>query len=190
MIVPLVLVILGSETDEEAFALSKAPDILDFVLGKNRGKRRWKLCYISADRDRETLERYCPGCYGEGTKVFIGVAGLSPALPGAIRSVLPKDATVIGVPLGSNAYEMDKGLLDLTNKPFGSGVVVVGAGKTGLGNAALEACRSVAQTKGRTSAGVRRRLLAWYEQLAVSKQPQIDVNVDEVLRKHRKEVKA
>jgi len=109
---PDVAVISGSKSDQE---------IVDRIL--------WRLeelgisCehrIFSAHRNPKELEEYIEK---SDARVFIGVAGLSAALPGFIASRTPRP--VIGVPVSSKLSGLDA-LLSIVQMPPGVPVACVG----------------------------------------------------------------
>jgi 5-(carboxyamino)imidazole ribonucleotide mutase len=122
---PDIAVISGSRSDQE---------VVDKILRtlEDRGAS-YEHKILSAHRNPKDLERYI---MESDAKVFIGVAGLSAALPGYIasRTALP----VIGVPVSAKLSGFDA-LLSIVQMPPGVPVACVGidAGE----NAALLALR-------------------------------------------------
>ncbi len=123
-----VLIILGSESDMEIAKKAKAA--LDELGIENDTK------VASAHRAPELLDRIIKE---SDAKVFIGIAGLSAALPGVIASKTKKP--VIGVPVNVKLDGLDA-LLSTMQIPPGVPVATVGIdnGK----NAALLAARILA----------------------------------------------
>ncbi|MCH7828576.1 AIR carboxylase family protein [Patescibacteria group bacterium] len=129
-----IIVILGSTSDEEAVRSSKMFEVLDEV-GVS-----WTAAAISAHRNPEELRDYC---LSSGGKVFIGVAGMSAALPGAIAAIV-KERPVIGVALASDVLDGMDALLSIVRMPPGVSVSCTGIGSAGLRNAAIQACQIIA----------------------------------------------
>ena len=123
-----VLIILGSESDMPI--AKKAQDALS-ELGISH-----ELKIASAHRQPDLLDKIIKG---SDAKIFIGVAGLSAALPGVIASKTKKP--VIGVPVNVALSGLDA-LLSIMQLPPGVPVATVGIdnGK----NAALLAARILA----------------------------------------------
>lgn len=123
-----VAVIVGSETDrplgEEA-----ASTLKDFGVAV-------ELRVISAHRNPEALEEYVKSSDAD---VFLAIAGLSAALPGAIASRTMKP--VIGVPRSVKLGGLDS-LLSIAQMP--SGVPVACVGIDNAKNAALLAVEILA----------------------------------------------
>lgn len=123
-----VLIVLGSESDMPV--AKKAADALK-ELGISH-----ELKIASAHRQPELLDKVIRE---SNAKVFIGIAGLSAALPGVIASKTKKP--VIGVPVNVKLDGLDA-LLSTMQLPPGVPVATVGIdnGK----NAALLAARILA----------------------------------------------
>jgi 5-(carboxyamino)imidazole ribonucleotide mutase len=122
---PDIAIISGSKSDQA---------IVDKILGRlkeNGASYEHKI--LSAHRNPKDLEKYIEK---SDAKVFIGVAGLSAALPGYIASRTRRP--VIGVPVSSKLGGLDA-LLSIAQMPPGVPVACVGidAGE----NAALLALR-------------------------------------------------
>lgn len=97
-----------------------------------------KITVASAHRTPERVKNIVKEYEKEGVKVFIGVAGLSAALPGVIASLTVKP--VIGVPTDAALNGLDA-LLSMSQMPTGIPVASVGinSGK----NAALLAAQII-----------------------------------------------
>lgn len=116
-----VSVIMGSASDEDL--AKKASQILDeFNVS-------YEVKVISAHRNPEQLREYVKQ---SSAKVFIAIAGLSAALPGAIAAQTIKP--VIGVPKEVKLGGLDS-LLSIVQMPTGVPVATVGI--DGAKNAAL-----------------------------------------------------
>lgn len=168
-----VVVYIGSESDAKALAEADIKGFFDQILGEGS----WQLNVMSAHRHREVLEGSCTGRYQEGTRVFIGIAGLFPALPGEIRSILPADVCVIGVPLSSSYLTAEDGLKGLAAHPEGTTIIPTCGDKLGLKHAAWIVCQIVAQTDGE----VRSRLLEYQAAFMEKKPPIEDANLGDLL---------
>jgi len=122
---PDVAVISGSKSDQA---------IVDKILSKlKENDASYEHKILSAHRNPKDLEQFIEG---SDAKVFIGVAGLSAALPGYIASRTRRP--VIGVPVSGKLGGLDA-LLSIVQMPPGVPVACVGidAGE----NAALLALR-------------------------------------------------
>jgi 5-(carboxyamino)imidazole ribonucleotide mutase len=120
-----IAVVSGSKSDQA---------IVDKILSKLEGSNvSFEHRILSAHRNPKELEQYIEGC---DALVFIGVAGLSAALPGYIASRTKRP--VIGVPVSGKLGGLDA-LLSIAQMPPGVPVACVGidAGE----NAALLALR-------------------------------------------------
>lgn len=120
-----VAIILGSDSDEPI--AKKAYKILE------KKEIDYTSEVISAHRNPEELKDYIENSSAE---VFIGIAGLSAALPGVIASHTEKP--VIGVPVNDKLEGIDS-LLSIVQMPKGVPVACVGIDKAD--NAALLAER-------------------------------------------------
>jgi 5-(carboxyamino)imidazole ribonucleotide mutase len=122
---PDIAIISGSKSDQA---------IVDKILGRlTENSASYEHKILSAHRNPKDLEQYIEK---SDAKVFIGVAGLSAALPGYIASRTRRP--VIGVPVSSKLGGLDA-LLSIAQMPPGVPVACVGidAGE----NAALLALR-------------------------------------------------
>ena len=138
-----VSVVLGSSSDsevgEKAVALLREFDVDNETV------------VYSAHRDPDGLKDYVDSC---DASVFIAVAGLSAALPGAIASHTVRP--VIGVPKDAKLGGLDS-LLSIAQMPPGVPVACVGVDNST--NAALLAIEVLALTDG----GLREKLLEYRE---------------------------
>ena len=107
-----VAIICGSASDS-AIA-DKAKKVLDDQ------KISWDYQVISAHRDPDKLDAYLKS---SKAKIFIGIAGLSAALPGVIAS--KTDKPVIGVPVSGVLNGLDA-MLSIAQMPKGVPVACVG----------------------------------------------------------------
>ncbi len=107
-----VAILAGSKSDQKTI-----DDVTSFL--KENGVN-FDVQVISAHRNRKKLEDYV---MNSGADVFIGIAGLSAALPGAIASMTTKP--VIGVPLNVQLGGLDS-LLSTVQMPPGVPVACVG----------------------------------------------------------------
>lgn len=111
---PEVAVISGSKSDHDQA-------IVDKVLRKLEEKgASYEHRVLSAHRDPEELARYVAET---DARVFIAIAGLSAALPGAIASRTARP--VIGVPVSAKLGGLDA-LLSIVQMPPGVPVACVG----------------------------------------------------------------
>jgi len=107
-----VAILAGSKSDQKTI-----DDVTSFL--KENGVN-FDAQVISAHRNRKKLEDYV---MNSDADVFIGIAGLSAALPGAIASLTTKP--VIGVPLNVQLGGLDS-LLSTVQMPPGVPVACVG----------------------------------------------------------------
>lgn len=107
-----VTIVLGSDSDEPI--AEKAINILE------KEDIDYDKKVISAHRNPEKLRKFVKN---NDSKVFIAIAGLSAALPGAIASYTNKP--VIGVPVNAKLGGMDS-LLSIAQMPKGVPVACVG----------------------------------------------------------------
>ncbi|MGA9097498.1 MAG: AIR carboxylase family protein [Methanotrichaceae archaeon] len=122
---PDIAVISGSKSDQE---------IVDKILRRLEEKgASYEHKILSAHRNPKELELYITEC---NARVFIGVAGLSAALPGYIASRTMRP--VIGVPVSAKLGGLDA-LLSIAQMP--PGVPVACMGIDSGENAALFALR-------------------------------------------------
>ena len=120
-----IAVISGSKSDQA---------IVDRILSRleERGAS-YEHRVLSAHRNPDELEEYISGT---DARVFIGIAGLSAALPGVIASKTMRP--VIGVPVSAKLGGLDA-LLSIVQMPPGVPVACVGIDN--CENAALLAIR-------------------------------------------------
>jgi 5-(carboxyamino)imidazole ribonucleotide mutase len=116
IIVPEVLVVIGSESDKPIAEKAIA------TLGEYGVS--CDLTIASAHRTPEKLDVLIRG---SSAKVFIAIAGLSAALPGAIASKTKRP--VIGVPVNVKLDGLDA-LLSMMQMPSGVPVATVGIGNS------------------------------------------------------------
>lgn len=138
-----VSVVLGSDSDREVG--DKAVDILDDFGVEH------ELVVYSAHRDPDGLKGYVDS---SDASIFIAVAGLSAALPGAIASHTVRP--VIGVPKEAKLGGLDS-LLSIVQMPPGVPVACVGVDNAR--NAALLAIEVLALQDG----GLKKKLEEYRE---------------------------
>ena len=135
-----VLIIVGSETD---LPLAKKAE-----WALNEFKVANKIEVASAHRTPDKLDRLISS---SDAKVFIGIAGLSAALPGVIASKTKKP--VIGVPANVKMDGLDA-LLSMMQMP--SGVPVATVGIDNAKNAAHLAIRILALSDSKLAARLKK----------------------------------
>ncbi len=109
---PGIAIIVGSESD--MWVADQAVEVL------NGFNENYDLDIISAHRDPDRLNEYIQR---SNASIFIAIAGLSAALPGAIAS--RTDKPVIGVPVSTKLGGLDA-LLSIVQMPPGVPVACVG----------------------------------------------------------------
>ncbi len=134
-----VLILSGSESVMPI--VKKATDALD-ELGI-----KYKVLVASAHRQPDLLDKIIRE---SDAKVFIGIAGLSAALPGVIASKTKKP--VIGVPVNVALSGLDA-LLSIMQMPPGVPVATVGIGNGK--NAAILAARILALSDAKIAAKLK-----------------------------------
>lgn len=123
-----VSIIAGSKSDQPI--VDEASKVLD------KFKIEYEIKILSAHRNHAQLENYVKNSKAE---IFIGIAGLSAALPGFIASLT--DKPVIGVPVNVKLEGLDA-LLSMMQMP--SGVPVATVSIDGGKNAAILAMKILA----------------------------------------------
>ena len=140
--VPEVVIVIGSNSDRKSVDESGMLDVL------NQCAVDWQMSIISAHRHPDKLKEYCQEMVNNGVLVFIGVAGMSAALPGAIAAYTKGLCPVIGVALTEDKlFGGLDALLAMTRLPLGTAVATVGLDKTGLYNAAKLAVQIICLTE-------------------------------------------
>ena len=141
-----VCILLGSTSDLPI--ARKATDALDTCCVS------WALHVASAHRTPKHVEAVVAEAEAAGTKVFIAIAGLAAALPGAVAALTL--APVVGVPIhGKVPYDS---LLSIAQLPPGLPVATVGVDRGD--NAGLLA----AQIVGESDPAVKAAFLVFREQ--------------------------
>ncbi|MDY0386739.1 MAG: AIR carboxylase family protein [Methanolobus sp.] len=120
-----IAIIMGSESDRAV--ANRVTGVLDGT------EYSYDVQVISAHRNPDKLDEYVAQ---SDSKVYIGIAGLSAALPGVIASKTKKP--VIGVPVSSKMMGLDA-LLSTAQMP--PGVPVASVGVDNGANAAYLAIR-------------------------------------------------
>jgi phosphoribosylaminoimidazole carboxylase PurE protein len=161
-----VRIVLGSASDLEAVQASRIVE----TLAATGVASSVSVC--SAHRNIEELGRFVARSLDEGTRVFIGVAGLAAALPGALAGLTDMAVPVIGVPMDEH------GIDSCIHMPPGVPVLTAGVGKVGLKNAALAAAQILAVADASVAAKLRAHLAA------TAKAPQFDVSMEAAARRH------
>jgi len=108
----MISIIAGSKSDEKI--VKKASSVLD------ENNVKYSIDYCSFHREPENLKNIIKN---SDAKVFICIAGLSAALPGAVAAI--SDKPVIGVPVSAKLGGIDA-LLSIAQMPKGVPVACVG----------------------------------------------------------------
>lgn len=154
-----VAIVLGSRSDKEAVDSSGMLEIL------NQCGVSWEMSIISAHRNQDKLGEYCRATKNRGVKLFIGVAGMAAALPGAIAANIGHSLPVIGVPLPSSEFpDAIDALLAMVRMPGGCPVAVPGIGKSGLKNAAILAAQILSLDGDMAGSGIKKNLLRYLQE--------------------------
>lgn len=133
-----IIVILGSKSDRELVEQSGVLEIFRWA------EVTWEMSIVSAHRHPDQLLAYCRECVAKCAQVFIGVAGMAAALPGAISAAIEGRRPVLGVALASDVLGGLDALLSMVRMPRGVPVGACGIGTAGLLNAGMLACQIVA----------------------------------------------
>jgi 5-(carboxyamino)imidazole ribonucleotide mutase len=166
-----VQIVLGSKSDARVVHESGLTGVFDDV------GVTYEVSVYSAHRNAEELAQFAQD--RRNTLVFIGVAGMAAALPGALAGNTRMMSPIIAVPLD------DEGLDSCVSMPPGVPVLTVGRGgdapddrnrKRSLKNAAIAACQIV----GISNNIVHNRLQSYLE--SNNKEPQPDVNLEELVK--------
>ena len=152
-----VHIVLGSSSDLEAVKAAGMVETLAAVGATSA------VSVCSAHRNIDELAQFVSRAVAAGARVFIGVAGLAAALPGALAGLTNMAIPIIGVPMDEH------GIDSCVYMPPGVPVLTAGVGKVGLKNAALAAAQILAVG----DATVATKLRAHLERTA--KPPQFDI---------------
>lgn len=129
-----IQIIIGSQSDMKMVEESGMMDVL------NKVGLRYQVSVLSAHRHSLELTKFCREIIESGdVTVFIAVAGMSAALPGAIAGITESCTPVIGVALDCGFQGGLDALMAITRMPTGVPVLCTGIGKPGLKNAAIAA---------------------------------------------------
>lgn len=77
-----VTIIVGSDSDVLKVEESRMLEVLD------EAEVSWTLSVISTHRNPDELNTHCSKQWKQGSRIFVGVAGMAAALPGVITSFL------------------------------------------------------------------------------------------------------
>lgn len=153
-----VQVVMGSKSDVSLVEASGISDVFDEV-GVS-----YAASVCSAHRNLPELELFAQEACQSGTKVFIGIAGMAAALPGALAGCTGMVVPIIGVPLDEHGVD------SCIYMPPGVPVLTSGVGKPGLKNAAIAACQILA-----IDDEIRRSFGAYMAKH--TKRPEFDINL-------------
>ena len=153
MIQEKIAIILGGRDDEELVNNSGMLGILE------RLDVPYEYSIISSDQNPEVLLEYCVESWESGIRIFICIAGLVPALPGAVKGLLPL-STVISVPLTSKEYDARDIILASLSVPSKRPVIILGVNTSGLKKAAYCA----AEILGLTTEYLQKRVQKFLEE--------------------------
>jgi len=127
-----VQIVMGSKSDARIVMESGITDVFNAALVT------YEFGICSAHRNADQLAEFTGEICKSGAEVFIGVAGMAAALPGALAANTRMSKPIIAVPL--DQYGIDSCL----RMPPGVPVLTAGVGKPGLKNAAIAACQILA----------------------------------------------
>lgn len=131
MSIPVVGIVMGSESDYETLKL--AEDILiQFAIP-------YEISVTSAHRTPDVMYEYAKSAVNRGLKVIIAGAGGAAHLPGMVSAMTP--LPVLGVPIQSKALSGLDSLLSIVQMPGGVPTATFAIGNAGATNAALFAIR-------------------------------------------------
>jgi 5-(carboxyamino)imidazole ribonucleotide mutase len=134
MNIPLVGIVMGSESDYETLKL--AEDILiHFAIP-------YEISVTSAHRTPDVMYEYAKTAAKRGLKIIIAGAGGAAHLPGMVSAMTP--LPVLGVPIQSKALSGLDSLLSIVQMPAGVPTATFAIGNAGATNAALFAVRMLA----------------------------------------------
>lgn len=131
---PLVLVLMGSQTDWDT--MRGAQEALE-EFGVPHEVR-----VVSAHRTPDLLTEVAKGAEARGVRAIIAGAGGAAHLPGMLAAHTP--VPVLGVPVQSRALSGLDSLLSIAQMPAGVPVATFAIGKAGARNAALFAVAMLA----------------------------------------------
>jgi 5-(carboxyamino)imidazole ribonucleotide mutase len=148
-----VQIIIGSTSDQQTVKESGMLTILD-KIGID-----YQLSVISAHRNPEVLTQHCKNTLKE-TFVYIGIAGMSAALPGAIAANTNMQAVVLGIALSSekHPHHYQAALSSIICMPPGVPLGYTGSDSPGMINAAILACQIIAINRPKIEANLKQWL--------------------------------
>jgi phosphoribosylaminoimidazole carboxylase PurE protein len=167
-------VLMGSKSDKGPVKESGLVNILCEVLGDGDVI----ASVFSAHRNLEPLADYVSKACESGAKVFVGIAGLAAALPGALAGASGMTKPVIAVPLDqfgvNSCIIMPPGVPVLT-----SGLGVTDSAYPGLTNAGIAACQILAVDDPQVEKALQDYLAR------TAKEPEFDIDLS-TLKKEKK----
>lgn len=150
-----VSIVIGSKTDLD---LAKASaEVLDSFQIKNT------INVLSAHRMPEILQEHINEALNNGTKIFIGIAGMAAHLAGNIAA--HTSVPVIGVPGDGGPLNGFDALLSTVQMPKGVPVATVAIGKAGAINAGHLAAQMLAIGDDNLSESIKDARIKQKEQL-------------------------
>jgi 5-(carboxyamino)imidazole ribonucleotide mutase len=155
---PLVGVVMGSDSDWPVMAGAVAA-LEEFDVA-------CEVDVVSAHRMPRDMLDYGSSAAGRGLRVLVAGAGGAAHLPGMLASVTP--LPVIGVPVPLAHLDGMDSLLSIVQMPAGVPVATVSVG--GARNAGLLAVRILAAGPDDASAALRRRMVAFQDELRAQAQ--------------------
>ena len=130
-IIPLVALIMGSQSDWETMKFSE-----DTLL---KLKIPFVTKIISAHRTPERMHKFASEAENDKIQIIIAGAGGAAHLPGMVAS--HTNVPVIGVPVESSSLKGMDSLLSIVQMPGGVPVATMSIGKAGAVNAAIYAAK-------------------------------------------------
>lgn len=131
---PLVLIIMGSDSDFET--MKSTVDVLrDFGVPH-------EVVVASAHRSPYVVEKIAREAEGRGIKIVVAAAGMAAHLPGVMAAFT--SLPVIGVPMEAGALKGVDALYAIVQMPGGIPVMCMGIGKHGATNAGYAAVQTLA----------------------------------------------
>jgi len=127
-----VHIVLGSASDLDAVKAAGMAETFEAV------GISYAVSVCSAHRNLPELEKFAKEAVDKAAEVFIAVAGMATALPGALAGLTGMATPIIGVPLDEH------GIDSCLYMPPGVPVLLTGVGKSGLKNAAIAAAQILA----------------------------------------------
>lgn len=159
-----VHVVMGSKSDKAVLGKSGFAKTLEEII--DPAEVRYSVC--SAHRNARDLDEYVAKARGNGARIFVGIAGMAAALPGALAGLSDMTVPVIAVPLDEH------GIDSCIYMPPGVPVLTAGVGEIGLKNAAIAVCQLVAIDPDR--GGVRSQLHDYLARASAKKPPEYGID--------------